>query len=258
MVEGSGHIFGAFDKDLGGIEDLVMRMGGLVEGQIEQATKVMLTRDVDLADEVREADQQIDELQLEIDQHVSRLIALRQPTAQDLRSVLAAMKIASDLERIGDHAKNMAKRTHALAQFPSVGEAPETIERMCEMVCRMMKDALDSYIARNSDVADEVRLRDEEVDQVYNDLFRVLLTHMLENPQQITSCMHLLFIAKNVERMGDLITSITEQVHFIVLGEMPCDERPKSDYTSTAVVGGAASGADTDTDTGSESDSDSD
>lgn len=230
------HISSAFDKDLGEIEQLVVRMGGLVEDQIESAVKVLLTLDTELAPEVRASDKKVDELEAEIADKVVRLIALRQPTAQDLRIVLATLKIASDLERIGDHAKNIAKRTHVLAQLEPVGESSKTIERMCVMVRRMVKDALDSYIKRDADAADKIRASDEEVDQVYNNLFRALLTYMMEDARRITPCMHLLFIAKNVERMGDHITSITEQVHFFVHGELPPDERPKGDVTSTTLI----------------------
>ena len=230
------HISTAFDKDLRQIEDLVVTMGGLVEQQIEDAAEIMATRDLELADKLRAEDKRVDAIQEEIDALVVRLIALRQPKAQDLRAVLAALKVAADLERIGDYTKNIAKRTQVLAKVPTVGNSAKTIKRMCIMVRQMVKDALDAYIARDVASAEEVRLRDEEVDQVHNNLFRALLTYMMEDPRNITPCMHLLFIAKNVERMGDHTTSIAEQIHFFVAGAMPDEDRPKGDVTSTTLV----------------------
>ena len=230
------HISTAYDKDLRQIEDLIVAMGGLVEQQIEVAANVLISRDLEMAEKLRADDKQVDELQEEIDQLVVRLIALRQPKAQDLRAVLAALKVAADLERIGDYAKNIGKRTSVLAQVPTVGTSAKTIKRMCALVRQMVKDALDAYIARDVKAADDVRMRDEEVDQMHNTLFRALLTYMLEDPRNITPCMHLLFISKNVERMGDHTTSIAEQIHFFIEGEMPEDDRPKGDTTSTTLV----------------------
>ena len=230
------HIATIFDKDLREIEDLVVTMGGLVEQQIEDAAAVLESRDLELAEKLRNADKAVDEIETQIDALAVRLIALRQPKAQDLRAILAALKVASDLERIGDYTKNIAKRTSVLAKSPTVGSSGKTIKRMCMMVRQMVKDVLDAYISRDIASAEEVRLRDEEVDQVHNNLFRALLTYMMEDPRNITPCMHLLFIAKNVERMGDHTTSIAEQVHFLIAGSMPEDERPKGDVTSTTFV----------------------
>ncbi|MEL6947797.1 MAG: phosphate signaling complex protein PhoU [Pseudomonadota bacterium] len=231
------HISSAFDADLRQIENLVVTMGGLVEQQIEDAAAVIVSRDLERAEALIAADKRLDEVEEEIDQLVVRVIALRQPKAQDLRAVMASLKIASDLERIGDYAKNLAKRTKVLAQVPTVGNTAKSVKRMCMMVRQMVKDVLDAYLSRDLASADEVRLRDEDVDQVHNNLFRSLLTYMLEDPRNITPCMHLLFIAKNVERMGDHATSVAEQVHFLIAGEMPDDERPKGDTTSTTLVG---------------------
>ncbi|MEL6965974.1 MAG: phosphate signaling complex protein PhoU [Pseudomonadota bacterium] len=231
------HISSAFDADLRQIENLVVTMGGLVEQQIEDAAAVIVSRDLERAEALIAADKRVDEVEEEIDQLVVRVIALRQPKAQDLRAVMASLKIASDLERIGDYAKNLAKRTKVLAQVPTVGNTAKSVKRMCMMVRQMVKDVLDAYLSRDLASADEVRLRDEDVDQVHNNLFRSLLTYMLEDPRNITPCMHLLFIAKNVERMGDHATSVAEQVHFLIAGEMPDDERPKGDTTSTTLVG---------------------
>ncbi len=230
------HIMSAFDKDLRQIENRVVTMGGLVEQQLEEAAEIIVSRDLELADRLIESDEEVDRLEMEIDSLVVRIIALRQPKAQDLRSVLAALKVAADLERIGDYAKNLAKRTSVLAQVPPVGDSAKSVRRMCKMVRQMVKDVLDAYLTRDEAAANEVRLRDEEVDQIHNNLFRALLTYMLEDPRNITPCMHLLFIAKNVERMGDHTTSIAEQIQFLVSGEMPEDDRPKGDVTSTTLI----------------------
>ncbi len=240
MVELNRHIASAFDKDLALIEDKVVTMGGLVEQQIEDAAELIVSRDQDVAAKLLADDKAVDDLEAEIDQLVVRIIALRQPKAQDLRSVLAALKVAADLERIGDYTKNLAKRSKVLAQVPPVGSSAKTIRRMCLMVRQMVKDVLDAYLTRDLAAAEDVRLRDEEVDQIHNNLFRTLLTYMLEDPRHITPCMHLLFISKNIERMGDHTTSIAEQIHFLIDGQMPDEERPKGDETSGYV---ATSGA---------------
>ncbi|WP_341760499.1 phosphate signaling complex protein PhoU [Candidatus Endowatersipora endosymbiont of Watersipora subatra] len=230
------HIVSSFDKDLKQIETLVVTMGGLVEHQIEDAAHLIVSRDLDLAEQLISADKEVDALEQEVDALVVKIIALRQPKAQDLRAVLAALKVAADLERISDYTKNLAKRIHILAKVAPVGSSSKTIKRMCLMVCQMVKDVLDSYLARDIVSADDVRLRDEEVDQVHNNLFRALLTYMLEDPRNITPCMHLLFISKNIERMGDHTTNIAEQVHFMIAGEIPDDERPKGDITCTTYL----------------------
>ncbi len=235
-VDSEAHIASIFDKDLRQIEDLVVTMGGLVEQQIENAAELIVSRDLELAQRLIASDKEVDAIEQEIDMLVVRIIALRQPKAQDLRAVLAALKVAADLERIGDYAKNLAKRMEVLVKGPPVGSSAKTIKRMCMMVRAMVKEVLDAYLARDIASADEVRLRDEEVDQIHNNLFRALLTYMLEDPRNITPCMHLLFISKNIERMGDHTTSIAEQIRFLIAGELPDDDRPKSDFTSTTHI----------------------
>ncbi|MDA7948643.1 MAG: phosphate signaling complex protein PhoU [Hyphomicrobiaceae bacterium] len=230
------HIVKSFDEDLNHIENLIIEMGGLVEKQISDSATALTRRDVELADAVIASDKRIDDLEAEIDVDVVRILAKRQPMAQDLRAVVVAPKIGSNLERIGDYSKNIAKRTSVLAKAQRIGSATSTIERMCEMVQHMVKDVLDAYVSRNQKQASDVRLRDEDVDQMHNTLFRELLTYMMEDPRAITPCMHLLFIAKNVERMGDHTTSIAEQVHYMVSGEIFDEERPKSDATSTTFI----------------------
>lgn len=231
------HIVTAFDEDLRQLESRIMEMGGLVEAQISAAADALLHRDTELAEEVRANDQRIDALNDEIDSRVVQILALRQPMAEDLRGVICALKIAASLERIGDYAKNIAKRTTVLAQSESPVPSSRTIKLMADLVQAMIHDVLDAYVARDIPSALDARRRDRQVDEVNNTLFRELLTYMMEDPRNITPSMHLLFIAKNIERMGDHSTSIAEQVVFMVSGRMPDDERPKNDLTSLASIG---------------------
>ena len=227
------HIASAFDRDLETIQAHIMKMGGLVEDAILKAATALETRDEELAEQVRNADRAIDELEEQINEEAARIIAIRQPAAVDLRVILCVMKIASNLERIGDYAKNMAKRTTVLSQMGQIHGATASIRRMAKEVERMLKDVLDAFVQRDAGTAREVMHRDEDVDQMYNALFREFLTFMMEDPRNITACMHLHFIAKNTERMGDHATNIAEQVIYLVTGEIPEDKRPKSDRTST-------------------------
>jgi phosphate transport system protein len=226
-----GHILSAFDRDLETIQALMMKMGGLVEAATLDAARALETRDEELARLVRDGDAVIDALEAQINDEVARIIALRAPTAGDLRTVLTVLKIAGSLERMGDYAKNIAKRASVLATFTRIEGTSGTIRRMAKQVEVMLKDALDAFIRRDVALAADVRSRDSEVDQIYNSLFRVLLTHMLEDPRNITASMHLHFIAKNIERMGDHTTTIAEQVIYLVTGEMPGEARPKEDRT---------------------------
>jgi phosphate transport system protein len=226
------HIVKAFDRDLEAIQAMLMKMGGLVESAIVDGAQSLETRDVELAEKVRANDKQIDALEEQLTEEATRVIALRAPTASDLRTVMTVIKISANLERCGDYAKNMAKRTTVLAEVNVIEGAAVSIRRMAREVQLMLKDALDAYIQRDAKLAAQVILRDEDVDQLYNALFRELLTHMMEDPRNITPCMHFHFIAKNVERMGDHVTSIAEQVIYLATGEYPDDARPKQDKTS--------------------------
>lgn len=226
------HIVSSFDRDLEGVQAMVMKMGGLVETSMLDAAEALDTRDEELASRVRQGDRAIDALEEQIQIECARLIALRSPTASDLRTVLSVMRIASTLERCGDYAKNMAKRTAVLAPMPAIDGTTGSIRRMTRAVVMLLKDALDAYIARDSQLAHEVRQRDREIDQMYNTTFRVLLTHMLEDPRNITASMHLHFIAKNIERVGDHATAIAEQVIYLVEGALPDEDRPKESGVS--------------------------
>lgn len=230
------HIVKSFDNDLGHIDAIIAEMGGLAERQLADAVEALVRRDIELAQKVIDGDKRIDELESTIDNLAIRVLALRQPMAGDLRVVIVALKMAANLERIGDYAKNVAKRTLILATMDPVGNATQSLQRMASQVQAMIKNVLDAYGAHDIDKADDVRLRDEEVDLMHTSLFRELLTYMMEDPRNITACTHLLFIAKNVERIGDHVTSIAEYVHFLVAGDLPTHERPKGDLSSQTVI----------------------
>lgn len=232
------HIASAFDRDLEAIQARIMKMGGLVEAAIRDAARSLETRDEELAEQVRKGDKAIDGLEELINEETARLIALRAPTAVDLRVVLTVLKISANLERIADYAKNIAKRTGVLAQMAPVNESSAALRRMAREVELMLKNALDAYVQRDAELAIDVIQQDSEVDQMYNALFREFLTFMMEDPRNITPCMHLHFIAKNIERMGDHATSIAEQVVYLVTGERPDESRPKADKTSETSLPG--------------------
>ncbi|WP_298677689.1 phosphate signaling complex protein PhoU [uncultured Lentibacter sp.] len=227
------HIASAFDRDLQDIQTQIMKMGGLVEMAILDAADALAARDEEKAEEVRAKDVVIDALEERINDDAAQLIALRAPTAIDLRLVLSVLKISANLERIGDYAKNMAKRTSVLAQLQAIDEAHVSLRRMARDVQLMLKDALDAYLQRDATLAMDVIERDRDIDQLYNALFREFLTFMLEDPRNISACMHLHFIAKNTERMGDHVTAIAEQVVYLVTGQKPDEARTKGDITST-------------------------
>jgi phosphate transport system protein len=223
------HIASAFDRDLEGVQALVLRMAGLVEAALSDAATALETRDEALAERVREGDGAIDALEEQVNTECVRLIAIRAPAASDLRTVLTVMKIAASLERCGDYAKNLAKRSIVLAQMHTIEGAAGSIRRMARQVSLLLKDALDAFINRDVELAHAVRQQDRDIDQMYSALFREFLTHMMEDPRNITACMHLHFIAKNIERVGDHATTIAEQVIYLATGDLPRDPRPKSD-----------------------------
>lgn len=227
------HIVSSFDRDLESIQATVMKMAGLVEEALRDATRALEARDVELADKVRKSDKAVDELDLVTKADAARVLALRAPTASDLRTVLSVMEISSHLERCGDYAKNIAKRTRVLVGMSEIDGTLSALRRMSVFVERMLSDSLDAYVQRDARRAEEIIDRDAEADQMYNTLFRSLLTHMMEDPRNITAGMHLHFIAKNIERVGDHATGIAEQTIYLATGVMPEDDRPKKDRTST-------------------------
>ena len=228
------HIASAFDRDLEAIQAMIVRMAGLVETSLLQAAEALETRDEELADTVRGGDKVIDDLELQINTEAARMIALRAPAASDLRTALSVIKIAASLERCGDYTKNLAKRSNVLAQLSPVGGSTGSIRRIAKAVQLQLAGAIDAYIKRDYDMAVEVRNRDKDIDQMYNALFREFLTHMMEDPRNITACMHLHFIAKNIERLGDHATGIAEQVIYLITGHLPEESRPKGSLPSSA------------------------
>jgi phosphate transport system protein len=228
----SEHISSAYDRDLEAIQALAMKMGGLVEEAILNAAESLATRDVELAEKVRAGDKVIDALEVQINEESARTIALRAPVSKDLRTILSVLRLAASLERIGDYAKNIAKRTNTIVGMPVISGSEQALRRMAREVQSMLKDTLDAYLRNDAELAETVRQRDHDVDQMYNALFREFLTFMMEDPRNITACMHFHFMAKNVERMGDLVTNMAEQVIYLVTGEMPDEARPKGDQTA--------------------------
>jgi len=229
------HIVKSFDQDLKRLDNVIAEMGGLAETQLANAIDALVRRDGDLAERVIDADDRIDTLDREVDNQATTLLALRQPVAGDLRIIIAALRISGVIERIGDYAKNIAKRTVALTQAPPVGPT-KTIARMAFLVQDRIKTVLDAYVERDAQKARDVRMGDEEVDALYTSLFRELLTYMMEDPRNITSCTHLLFVAKNIERMGDHATNIAKNVLYLVDGDLPLGRRPKGDASSYTVL----------------------
>lgn len=225
----SDHIVSAFDRDLEAVQALVIRMGGLVEQQILDSAIALANRDEELAEATRAQDKRVDALEEQINKKAALLIALRAPAAEDLRVALSVIKISASLERVGDYAKNNAKRSKLLMQMGEISGSTGAIRRMASAAEKLLKDAIDSFIRRDTQLAEDVRQRDLEIDQMYNALFREFLTYMLEDPRNITPCMHLHFIAKNIERVGDHATAIADQVIYLVTGTMPDDARPKTE-----------------------------
>ena len=228
------HIVKAYDEELNHLAADVARMGGLAEAEVSDALDTVTNRDMTLVQTVIERDLKLDALDSEIERRTIRLIALRQPVAQDLRRTVAAMKIAQNLERIGDLAKNIAKRGAVLASSEPVTPLTRSIERMGRLVAGRLKDVLDAYTTGDLERAIGVWSRDDEVDEHYDSLFRELLTYMMGDPRTITAGAHLLFIAKNLERIGDHATNIAEIVYYENTGQdLPVD-RPKGAFSSSA------------------------
>jgi phosphate transport system protein len=226
------HTLSAFDRELEEIRLAVLSMGGLVEAAIQDASRAFETRDEELAAQVVQGDRDIDSAEETINALVVRLLALRQPQADDLRAVVAVMKMAGELERLGDYAKNMAKRVPVLANAQMIEGAAGALRRQARLVAAMLKDMLDSFARRDVPLARDVIRRDVEVDDMTNALFREFITHMMEDPRNITPCLHYIFVAKNIERMGDLVTHGAEQVIFVAEG-IHAGEREKGNSTAT-------------------------
>jgi phosphate transport system protein len=229
------HIVRSYEEQLRRLRDMVARMGGLAERQVSDATLALIRRDGELAAEVVSRDSALDQLEREIESFCVRLLALRQPMAGDLRMIVAAMKVSHDLERTGDYAANAAKRSIVVSQLPHIGSL-NGFQRMARLVQENLKGAIDALVNQDAVRAEEVWGADEPVDDIYNGIFREMLTHMMEDPRNITAATHLLFIAKNLERIGDHATNIAETVHYAVLGDSLPEDRPKADSSAYAVV----------------------
>lgn len=227
------HIRAAFDRELEAVQAQLTRMGGLVTVALLDAADALDRRDGQLADKVRSGDKDIDALEAQIHSDCAQLLALRSPTAIDLRIVLSVIRIASALERCGDYAKNLAKRAKVLSELTPLGASSSSVGRMARAVVDRLNQALKAYMSHDASTAWEIRTADIEIDQMYNSLFRELLTYMLEDPRNITAAMHLHFIGKNIERVGDHATRIAEQVIYVTTGEVPLGVRPKADFTAS-------------------------
>jgi phosphate transport system protein len=228
----SDHIMKAYDDDLAALKTMLATMGGLAEEQLARSIEALTRRDTKLADTVIHGDDRIDEMERAVEEKAILTIAKRQPMARDLRNIMVAIRIATDLERIGDLAKNVAKRAHAISD-PIPRRLSSGLQRMGQLAQAQLKRVLDSFAATDIDQAMEVWRHDEDIDALYNSIFRELLTYMMEDPRMIGACTHLLFATKNIERIGDHATNIAENVYYLVNGQPIRDERPKKDETAT-------------------------
>jgi phosphate transport system protein len=230
------HIVKAYDQELQSLDKKVAQMGGLVERLLAQAFDAMEKRDPQLAEAAAASDRAVDNLERELQDQAILMIARRQPLAHDLRQIMTALKIAGDLERTGDLAKNIAKRALAVSGESHPKSLMTGLKHMVELALSQLKDVLDGYADRDAEKAVAVWRRDERIDAMYNSLFRELLTYMMEDPRNIGVCTHLLFAAKNIERIGDHTTNIAENIYYLVHGMALADDRPKSDDTSSTLI----------------------
>ena len=235
MSEEAEHLVKSFDADLKRLRGLLTQMGGIVENQVALAAQAIMNEDAAAATRAVEEDPKVDALEREAEQFVIRMLALRQPMAGDLRRIVAGLKITGELERIGDYAANVAKRSIVLSQF-SMPYSLAGLAHMATLVQEHLKTIIDAIGENDADKAVEVWRSDQIVDDMYNAIFRELITYMMEDPRNITPCTHLLFIAKNLERIGDHATNIAEMVHYAVKGEVLPDVRPKGNSAAYAVV----------------------
>jgi len=230
------HTVKAFEEELRTLDSHIAKMGGLTELVLGQAILALERRDPELAESAIKQDRHIDDLERRIEEDAIRLIARRQPMALDLRQIVTALKIASDLERIGDLSKNIAKRALAISAEQQPKQLMLGIKHIGILALEQLKDVLDAYSGRDTEKALRVWFRDERIDAMYNSLFRELLTYMMEDPRNIGLCTHLLFGAKNLERIGDHTTNIAENVHYLVHGTTISEQRPKGDVTSYTLI----------------------
>ena len=233
MEQQNEHIVRSYEEELSLLNNKIVKMGGLAEKVLGQSFEALDRRDPDLATATISEDEEIDQLQREIEEQAVVMIARRQPMAYDLRQIMAALRISADLERIGDFGKNIAKRAVAVVTEQQPKQLMLGLKHMGELSLNQLKEVLDAFIERDAERALSVWYKDEEIDAMYNSLFRELLTYMMEDPRNIGLCTHLLFGAKNIERVGDHATNIAETVYYLVHGRPITDQRPKGDTTSS-------------------------
>ena len=230
------HTVTSFDEDLDHIQQLVRDMGDLAGSMVGASIRALLASDNALAQRIISDDTIMDARQRELDDRAITLIAKRQPMAQDLRAVVGAIRMAGDLERIGDLAKNIAKRVSAVGHSATPRTLSHGIDAMSELVLSQVRGVIELYVARDADGLKALRMDDEKIDVKYTAVFRELLTYMMEDPRNITTCTHLLFCAKNLERIGDHVTNIAENAYYVVTGDQLPVNRPKLDETALAVL----------------------
>ena len=222
MASSQEHTVKAFDQDIGQLRGLISQMGGLAEAAIGNAIVALQRGDLELAEQIRRDDRKIDAIEADVERTAVRIIALRAPLANDLREVVAALKIAAVVERIGDYAKNIAKRVPQIEGEHRI-EPLSTIPAMAKLAAEMVHDVLDAFAARDAAAAIEICARDRTLDDFYDSIFRTLVTYMVENPRTIGQCAHLLFVAKNLERIGDHATNVAEMIYFAATGTQMTD-----------------------------------
>ncbi|WP_173934141.1 phosphate signaling complex protein PhoU [Chelativorans sp. Marseille-P2723] len=231
----AAHIVASFDQELKNLDRLIRDMADLAAAMTKAATQALLEADKALAQHVISDDAIMDARQRELDEGAITLIAKRQPMAQDLRAVVGAIRMAADLERIGDLAKNIAKRVGAIGTSTSLGNLAHSIDTMAGMVLTQVQSVVSHYVDREPDALISLRNEDERIDVHYTSVFRELLTYMMEDPRQITACTHLLFCAKNLERIGDHVTNIAENAYYVLTGDQLPVQRPKLDETQMSI-----------------------
>ena len=225
------HTVSSFDEELKFLVRRISEMGGIAERMVADAVTALTNGDLELAGKVIADDAQLDEAERQIDERAVVVIAKRQPMASDLREIIGSIRIASDLERVGDLGKNIAKRVIAVQAMTQPRKLVRGLEHLAELALTQLKEVLDAYSSRSAALATSIRERDDEIDAIYTSLFRELLTYMMEDPRNITGCTHLLFCAKNIERIGDHATNIAETVYYMATGSQLASERPKEDET---------------------------
>ncbi len=230
------HTVKSFDEELQHIDKLICDMGELAGAMVQDSARALLSSDTGMSQRVVSEDVVMDAKQRELDESAITLIAKRQPVAQDLRAVVGAIRMAADLERIGDLAKNIAKRVGAVGEGPTPRGLSHSIETMADLAYNQVKSVVDRYVARDAKALETLREEDEKIDVQYTATFRELLTYMMEDPRNITACTHLLFCAKNLERIGDHVTNIAEDAYYVMTGQLLPADRPKLDETTMSAL----------------------